>query len=491
MENLLLGFATATSLTNLLWCLVGVTLGTLIGVLPGLGPMATISLLLPLTYNINDPTGSIIFLAGIYYGSQYGGSITSILLRLPGEVSSTITVIDGYAMTQRGRGGAALTITALASFVGGTVAIIVIAALARPLSELAFLFGPAEYASLMLLGILACVAVTQGSVFKGLIMAALGGFLGLVGTDVSTGLTRFTMGIVYLVDGIQFAVLAIGMFGIGEILYNIIKERSQKLSLGKVESLYPTRQEFKESIAPTARGTALGTVLGLLPGGGTVLSSFLSYALEKRISRSPEKFGKGEVAGVAAPEAANNAGAQSNFLPTLMLGLPVTPVMSLIVAVLIINGIQPGPNVIKNDPGLFWGLIVSMWIGNVLLLILNIPLVRIWISVLRIPRWILYPMILIVSVVGTYSLSNSWFDILLLGVFGVLGLVARLASFEVAPMALAFVVSPMFEEYAERALIISRGDFMIFLERPISLSFLLVALLTIVLSIFWKNKKEP
>lgn len=487
MENLLSGFATASTAANLGWCLLGVTLGTLVGVLPGLGPMATISLLLPWTYALNDPIGSIIFMAGIYYGSQYGGSITAILLRLPGEASSTITVMDGYAMTQKGRGGAALTLTALASFLGGTVAAMVIAVLSRPLGELAFLFGPAEYASLMLLGLLACVAVTQSGMWRGIIMIFLGAFLGLVGTDVNTGQTRFTAGIIHLIDGIPFAVMAMGVFGVAEILYNTMRPQGITRP-DPVSSLYPTRSEYQESLAPAARGTLLGTVLGLLPGGGAVLSSFLSYAVEKRISRNPEQFGKGAVAGVAGPEAANNASAQSQFLPTLMLGLPVTPIMALMVAVLIINGIQPGPTVISSNPELFWGLIASMWIGNAILVILNIPLVRVWVAVLHTPRWLLYPGVILISMIGAHTINNSWFDVALLAMFGIMGLVLRLARFEPAPMALAFVVAPMFEEYCRRALTISRNDFMIFLERPISLTFITMAVIIVGLSLILRPK---
>lgn len=482
MENLLLGFATATTAMNLAWCLLGVTLGTLVGVLPGLGPMAAISLLLPITYSLGDPIGSIIFMAGIYYGSQYGGSITAILLRLPGEASSTVTVMDGYAMTQQGRGGAALTITALASFVGGTVSTFVIALLAKPLSEIAFVFGPAEYASLMLLGLLACVAVTQGGILKGLVMITLGAFLGLVGTDTNTGHTRFTADIVYLTDGIPFAVMAMGIFGVAEILYNVLKPNNSLSQPAAVTSLYPTRKEYQDSIAPTTRGTLLGTLLGLLPGGGAVLSSFLSYAVEKRISRHPGNFGQGAVAGVAAPEAANNASAQSQFLPTLMLGIPVTPIMALIVAVLVINGIQPGPNVISGNPALFWGLIASMWIGNMLLVILNIPLVKIWVSVLHTPRWLLYPAVILISVIGAHTINNSWFDVLLLVMFGIIGLVLRLFRFEPAPMALAFIIAPMFEEHARRALIISRGDWITFVERPLSLTFIIIAVIILAVS---------
>lgn len=482
MDNLLLGFAHATTAVNLAWCFLGVVLGTLVGVLPGLGPMATISLLLPLTYGLGDPTASIIMLAGVYYGSQYGGSITAILLRLPGEPSSTVTVLDGYAMTQKGRGGAALTITALASFVGGTVATLFISLLAVPLSEIAFAFGPAEYANLMVLGVLACVALTQGSWIRGLVMVALGAWLGLVGTDVNTGQTRFTGGIIYLVDGIPFAVLAIGIFGLGEILYYIYDHKSGVSKAASVSSLYPTSSEFRQAIMPGSRGTVIGTLLGLLPGGGATLSSFLSYALEKRISRTPEQFGKGAVAGLASPEAANNASSQSQFLPTLMLGLPVTPVMSLMLAVLIMNGIQPGPNVINTNPELFWGLIVSMWIGNAILLVLNIPLVRVWVWFLRIPKPVLYPAIMIISMWGVYSLNHSWFDMVLLLVFAGMGLVLRMFDFEPAPMALAFIVAPMLEEYSRRALTVSQGDWLIFVNSPLSIGLMATTLIVLILS---------
>jgi putative tricarboxylic transport membrane protein len=449
--------------------------------------MATISLLLPLTYTTGDATASIIFLAGIYYGSQYGGSITAILLKLPGEITSTVTTIDGYAMTQRGRGGAALTITAIASFIGGTVSTVIIAALALPLSEVAFLFGPAEYANLMLLGLLACVAISQGAAWKGLVMILLGGFLGLIGTDVMTGDTRFTADIIYLADGISFVVMAMGIFGLGEILYHVVRPSEGPSRPNTLSSLYPTRKEIRDSAPPIMRGTLLGTVLGLLPGGGAVLSSFLAYAVERRVNRNRDQIGRGDVAGVAAPEAANNAAAQSQFLPTLMLGLPITPIMALMLAVLIINGIQPGINAINNDPALFWGLIASMWIGNVMLLMLNIPLVRIWVAILHIPRWILFPAVILISAVGTYSLSHSWFDILLLAIFGVLGLLLRLARFEPAPLALAFVVMPLFEVQFNRALLLGRGDYAIFFQSTVSLTLMILAAGLILLGFFLKK----
>ena len=488
MENLLLGFTTAVSASNLLWCLIGVTLGTLVGVLPGLGTMAAISMLLPITYHINDPITSIIFLSGLYYGTQYGGSTTSILLKMPGEASSMITAIDGYAMAQRGRAGAALTISAVGSFVAGCVATVLIALLAIPMSELAFKFGPAEYASMMLLGLLACVSLSQGNTFKGIIMVVFGIFLGMIGTNVSTGQTRFTMDIIYLVDGITFAVLVIGLFGVAELLYNLRFPDHARPRSPRLRELYPTRQEIKDSVWPIARGTTVGSILGTLPGGGTIMSSFASYTLEKRLSRRPEDFGKGAVAGGAGPESANNAAAQTGFIPTLALGLPITPVMSLMLAVLVINGITPGPQVISQQPGLFWGLIISMWIGNLLLVVLNLPLIGIWTSVLKIPRWILYPLIAAICVYGAYSINNSWFDILLLAIFAVMGYLLKIFNFEVAPLAMGFIIGPMLEEYGERALTISRGDWTIFLEKPISLTFLIIAAGLLVLGTLWKRK---
>ena len=486
IDNLIVGFTTATTISNLAWCFAGVILGTLVGVLPGLGPMTAVALLLPMVYGINDPVGSIICLAGVYYGSQYGGSITAILLKLPGEVSSTVTVLDGYALTQQGRGGAALTIAAVSSFVAGTVAALIMFHLAVPLSSLAFVFGPAEYASLMLLGMLACVAVVQDNLLKGLVMIALGTGLGMIGTDLSTGQPRFTGGLLWLVDGIPFVVLAIGLFGLGEILYNLWHIRQPPVS--HVNNLYPNKTEWQQSTGPIARGTLLGTVLGLLPGGGTVVSSFFSYAVEKKLSHRPQNFGRGEIAGLAGPEAANNAAAQAGFLPTLVLGLPVTPLMSLIVAALMINGIQVGPDVIQSRPDLFWGLIASMWIGNLLLFILNIPLVGIWVKILKTPSWILYSLILTIAVLGTYSINNSWFDLLLMLLFGMFGYAARVMRFEVTPMALAFIVGPMFEEYFNRALSLNHGDAMIFVERPISAMLLLMALSILTIK-FWFRKK--
>jgi len=488
LNNLLLGLATAASVNNLLFCLAGVTLGTVVGVLPGLGPMAALSILLPITYHLGDPVGAIIFMAGIYYGTQYGGSTTSILMKLPGEASSVVTTLDGYAMTQRGRGGAALAIAALASFLGGTVATLLIALIGEPLAEVAFLFGPAEYTALMIMGLVASVSLSQGSFVKGLGMVLLGVLLGSVGTDINSGMIRFSLGIPQLTDGISFGIIAMAMFGLAEILYNSLHERHQSVIVPKLRELYPTRQELKESVNPAVRGTILGSILGLLPGGGAILSSFASYALEKKISKTPEQFGQGAVAGVAGPEAANNAGAQTGFIPMLSMGLPVTPIMALMAATLIIHNIQPGPQVMTSNPALIWGLIVSMWIGNALLVVLNLPLVGVWVSLLKIPKKILYPMIVIVCAVGAYHINNSWFDVMLLIPFALIGYVLKALDCEPAPLAMGFVVGSMFEEFFRRAMSISQGNFLIFVEKPISLTFLILTAILLLFAVFWKRK---
>ena len=492
MDNLLLGLSAAVGLDNLLVCLLGVTLGTLVGVLPGLGPLTTLSLLLPLSYQIGNPIASIIFMAGVYYGSQYGGSITSILLRIPGEISSTVTILDGGAMAQKGRAGAALTICALSSFVAGTISAAAMFWLAPHLANIAFLLGPADYASLLLLGILACVAVTQGNLLKGLVMVVLGYLLGLIGTNVSTGQTRFTFDIVHLHEGIPFALLAVGLFGVGEVLYNFyLRNRNKQIQIIRnLGSIYPTKKEYCESIAPTGRGTVFGSLLGLLPGGGPVLASFLSYALEKRIAKNPKQFGKGAVAGLAAPEAANNAASQTSFLPTLLLGLPITPVMAIIVSTLILNGVQPGPNLLSKNAELFWALLASMWIGNTILLILNIPLIKIWIKILHIPRKLIDSMIIIVSFYGAFIIRGEWFDVVLLCIFGIIGFLLKLWKFEPTPLLMSFVIATMAEEYYTRALIISRGNFYTFIENPISLFFLTLAIVCVFMSIFYKKNKK-
>lgn len=488
LNNLLLGFSTVLTWKSLLWCLVGVTLGTLVGVLPGLGTMAAVSILLPIIYNIGDPTLSIIFLAGIYYGTQYGGSTTAILLNLPGESSSVVTTLDGYQMAQQGRAGVALAIAALSSFVAGTVATLLIMLISRPLAEVAFLFGPAEYASLMLLGLLASVALIQGSWLKGLGMVCVGILLGLIGTDVNSGSTRFTLGLPELIDGISFGIVAMGVFGLAEIVYNALHVPRTQINRVSIGSMYPTRQELKQSLAPASRGTLVGSIMGLLPGGGALISSFASYALEKKLSKNPEKFGQGELSGVAGPEAANNAGAQTSFIPMLSLGIPTTPVMALMLASLIISGIQPGPQVMTNNASLFWGLIASMWIGNFFLLILNYPLVTVWVQILKISWKILYPIILVVCVIGAWYINNNWFDVWMLIPMAILGYVLKLLDCEPAPLAMGFVIGTMFEEYLRRSLQISQGDWMIFIQRSGSLTLLIITVCLVFLSIWSKRR---
>lgn len=485
MENLILGFATALNLINVLWCLLGVTLGTFIGILPGLGPVAMISLLLPYTQAFNDPTTVIIFIAGVYYGSQYGGSTTAILFKIPGESSSTVTILDGHSFTRKGRSGAALTIVAMSSFIGGIISILMMSILAEPLSKLVLLFGPAEYASLMILGIFASITLTQGNIFKGILMIVLGGFLGMIGTNITTGKTRFTADIIHMVDGIPFVVLAIGVFGIAEIIYQMcLKNKNNKI---KISSLYPSSAEMRETVGPALRGSLIGSLIGLIPGGATALSSFFGYSFEKYISKNPKKFGKGVVAGIASPEAANNASAQTNFLPTLILGLPFTPIMGLIFAILIMNGIRPGPDLLTSNGGLFWGLLASMFIGNLILLIFNIPLVHFWAKILMIPKYFLYPGILLICVFSVYDLRNSIFDIFLLGIFGLLGFFLRVMKFELVPLVLSFIITPLLEEYTMRALAISEGTFAIFFNKWISLIFLSFTTLLLIIRFFYKK----
>lgn len=490
LDSLIMGFSVALTVNNLWFCLAGVTIGTLVGVLPGLGPLAAISMLLPLSYNINDPVTSIIFLAGIYYGTQYGGSTTSILLRLPGEASSVITTLDGHAMTQQGRGGAALAIAALSSFLAGTVATVLIATAAVPLAEVAIKFGAADYTALMVMALLMSVTISQGSFARGLAMVCFGVLLGLIGTDVNSGVARFTFDIPNLMDGISFGIVAMGMIGLSEILFNAMHVPERKFTRPSVRELYPSRAEFSQSWPAALRGTGVGSFLGFLPGGGAIMASFASYALEKRISSQPDKFGQGAPQGVAAPEAANNAAAQTSFIPTLSLGLPTTPVMALMIGALMINNIQPGPQTISHNPELFWGLIASMWLGNLLLLILNLPLVGIWIRVIELPRKVLYPLIVVACAYGAYYINNSWFDVWLLIPFTVMGYVLRRLDCEPAPLAIGFVVGVYLEEYLRRALTISRGDFSVFIDRPISLAFLTLAVVLIAAKLYTEFKKR-
>ncbi|MBL9035009.1 MAG: tripartite tricarboxylate transporter permease [Rhodospirillaceae bacterium] len=472
--NLGLGFETALTPINILYCFIGVLLGTLIGVLPGIGPTATIAMLLPITLSLS-PVTALIMLAGIYYGAQYGGSTTAILVNMPGESSSAVTAIDGYQMARRGQAGHALAAAALGSFFAGTGATLVIAVLAPPLTDVALKFGPAEYFSLMFLGLITSVALAHGSIVKALAMVVLGLLLGLVGTDIYTGTPRFTLGFIELSDGINFVAVAVGIFGIAEILRNLENEHEREVGTQPIGRLMPGKAELKQIAGPVLRGTALGSLLGVLPGGGHILASFASYTVEKRISKTPERFGKGAIEGVAGPESANNAGAQTSFIPMLTLGIPSNPVMALMIGAMIIQGIAPGPNVAADEPALFWGIIVSMWVGNLLLVILNLPLIGLWVRLLKVPYFVLFPAILAFSAIGIYSINSNAFDLFAVSVFGILGYVLVKCECEPAPLLLGFVLGPMLEEHLRRAMIISRGDPTVFVTRPLSLALLILA----------------
>jgi TctA family transporter len=479
-QNLILGFSVAVSPENLLYALMGCVLGTLVGVLPGLGPVPTIAMLLPITY-VLPPIAGLIMLAGIYYGTQYGGSTTAILVNLPGETSAVVTTLDGHQMARNGRGGAALALAAIGSFFAGSVATMIIAAFAPPLAEVAFKFGPAEYFSLMSLGLIGAVVLASGSILKAIGMILIGLLLGMVGTDVNSGVARYDFGIPELQDGIDFAIVAMGVFGFAEIMANLALKDKRVEIADKVGSLYPNRKELREAVPAILRGTALGSCLGILPGGGATLSAFASYTLEKKVSREPERFGKGHPAGLAGPESANNAGAQTSFIPLLTLGIPGNAVMALMVGAMTIHNIQPGPQVMSSHPDLFWGLIASMWIGNLMLVVLNLPLVGLWIKLLKVPYRILYPAILVFCSIGVYSLNYNVFDVLVTAVFGVIGYVWSKLRCEGAPLLLGLVLGPMMEENFRRALLLSRGDYLTFVQRPLSASLLGAALLLIVI----------
>ena len=479
LSNLALGFSVAFTPEALMYCLIGCLLGTLIGVLPGIGPVATIAMLLPATFTLK-PELSLIMLAGIYYGAQYGGSTTAILVNIPGESSSVVTALDGYQMARKGRAGAALGIAALGSFFAGCVATLLLAAAAPPLAEIAFKFGPAEYFSLMTLGLIAAVVLAHGSVIKAIAMILLGLLLGLVGTDVNSGMARFNFSIPELSDGIGFVAVAMGVFGFAEIIKNLEQGEEREIFVNKVGRLLPTMQDIKEAFPAVLRGTGLGSLLGILPGGGAVLASFSAYTLEKKIAKDSSQFGKGDIRGVAAPESANNAAAQTSFIPLLTLGIPPNPVMALMVGAMIIQGIQPGPQVMSEKPQLFWGMIVSMWIGNLMLVILNLPLIGMWIKLLTVPYRLLYPAILVFCCIGVYSLSNSPFDVVVTAVFGMVGYLFVKLDCEPAPLLLGFILGPMMEENLRRAMLLSRGDATTFLTRPLSATLLGISVLLLV-----------
>jgi TctA family transporter len=474
LDNLALGFATALTPWNLLYAFVGCVLGTAVGVLPGLGPVATIAMLLPLTFGL-PPVSSLIMLAGIYYGAQYGGSTTAILINLPGESSSVVTAIDGYQMARQGRAGQALATAGLGSFFAGTVATLLLAAAAPPLAEVALEFGPAEYFSLMVLGLVASVALASGSLLKAFAMIVLGLLLGLVGSDVNTGAQRYTFDLPELADGLNFVALSMGVFGLGEILRNLEHESTRSVTIRRVTGLMLSRADLRRIAGPVLRGTALGSVLGILPGGGAMLASFAAYTVEKRISPNRAEFGRGAIEGVAAPEAANNAGAQTSFIPMLTLGIPSNPVMALMIGALIIQGIQPGPNVVTEEPALFWGLIASMWVGNLMLVLLNLPLIGMWVRMLTIPYHFLFPGIIAFCCIGAFSVNNNLFDVYAMALFGVVGYALIKLDFEPAPLLLGFVLGPLLEENLRRAMLISRGDATVLVTQPLSLALLVVA----------------
>ena len=490
--NLALGLQVAGSPINLAYCLVGVFLGTAIGVLPGLGPVATISILLPITFGL-PPVSALIMLSGIYYGAQYGGSTTAILVNLPGESSSVVTALDGHQMARQGKAGRALATAAIGSFFAGTVATLLLALFAPPLAELALQFGPAEYFSLMVLGLVASIVLANGSLLHALGMILVGLLLGLIGTDVNSGTARFTFDLPQLADGIGFVVVAMGVFGLGEIIGNLQHETTRAVMVKSVTGLMPTREDWGRIWAPILRGTALGSVLGILPGGGAMLASFASYSMEKKLSRTPGQFGRGAIEGVAGPESANNAGAQTSFIPMLTLGIPSNPVMALMIGALVIQGIQPGPSVMTEKPELFWGVIASMWIGNLMLLILNLPLIGLWVKMISLPYHLLYPAILVFCAIGVFSLNNATFDVYLMAGFGVLGYAFRKLDCEPAPMLLGFILGPMMEEYLRRALLIAKGDPTVFATRPVSATMLalsLILLATVLMPAIRRKREE-
>ncbi|HKF08940.1 MAG TPA: tripartite tricarboxylate transporter permease [Xanthobacteraceae bacterium] len=474
ISNLGLGFSVALTIQNITYCLIGALLGTLIGVLPGIGPVTTVAMLLPISFTL-PPESAMILLAGIYYGAQYGGSTTAILVNIPGEASSVVTTIDGHAMARQGRAGPALGIAALGSFFAGCAATLLIALAAPPLATIALQFGPAEYFSLMVCGLIAAVVLARGSLLKAIAMVVLGLLLGLVGTDVNSGARRFNFGMTGLADGIEFVAISMAIYGIAEVVYNLEQKQAAKMVTGALGRVWPSFADVKQCAGSILRGTGLGAILGVLPGGGALLASFAAYTVEKKVASAPRQFGSGDIRGVAAPESANNAGAQTSFIPMLTLGIPGNPTMAMMIGALMIHGIAPGPRVMTDRPGLFWGLIASMWLGNLMLVVLNLPLVGIWVRLLRVPYRLLYPVIIVFCCIGAYTINNKAFDVFVMSFFAIFGYVALKLECEPAPLILGFVLGPMMEENLRRALLISRGDPMVFLQEPISLAFLVLA----------------
>jgi len=483
LGNLALGLSVAVEPWNLFYCFIGALLGTLIGVLPGIGPAATIAMLLPVTFSL-DPSSSLIMLAGIYYGAQYGGSTTAILINLPGESSATVTAIDGYQMARKGRAGAALAIAAIGSFIAGSLTTFVVAAFAAPLTNVALRFGAADYFSLIVVGLFAAVALARGSVLKALAMMAFGVLLGLIGSDIETGAARFTFNLLPLYDGLDFVAMAVGLFGISEILRNLEHKETRSVLVGHVSGLMPTREDMRRSIGPILRGAGIGSLLGVLPGGGALLSSFASYAIERKLSKSPEEFGHGAIEGVAGPESANNAGAQASFIPMLTLGIPSNALMALMIGAMIIQGIVPGPSVIVRQPELFWGVIASMWIGNLMLIVLNLPLIGIWVRLLQVPYHVLFPAIMAFSAIGVFSFQLSPFSLYTMAFFGALGYLLSKLDCEPAPLLLGFILGPLLEQYFRRAMKFSHGDPLVFVTEPISASLLALGVAMLIITVF-------
>jgi putative tricarboxylic transport membrane protein len=489
-SHLAFGFSIAFSLQNLAYCFIGVVLGTLIGVLPGIGPLVAIGMLFPITFHL-PAVSALIMLAGIYYGAQYGGSTTSILINLPGESAAAATCLDGYQMARQGRAGPALAVAAAASFFAGCVGTLLVALFGPPIAEWALHFGPWEYASLMVMGLVAAAAIVQSDVVKGLAAVTLGLLLGLVGADVNSGMMRYTFGFLDLADGIGFTVIAVGLFAVAEVVRNLAAKEPAEIFVRNIVHVMPTAQDLKTSSWPTVRGTAVGALFGVLPGSGPALPSFLSYILEKKIAREPARFGKGAIEGVAAPEAANNAAAQTSFIPMLTLGIPASPTMALMMGAMIMQGIAPGPQVMTTNPELFWGVIASMWIGNLMLVVLNVPLAGVWARLVMVPyRW-LFPAIIMLCCVGTYSVNNNPFDVYLCALIGALGYVLLKLECEPAPLVLGYVLGPLLEEYFRRAMLLARGDPTVFFTRPLSLAFLIATGVILAAVIVPAGRKRP
>ena len=491
LANLALGFGVALTFQNIVYCFIGVLLGTVVGVLPGIGPVTTVAMLLPISFTL-PPVSAMIMLAGIYYGAQYGGSTTAILVNIPGEASSVVTTIDGHQMARQGRAGPALGIAAIGSFFAGCAATLLICVAAPPLAAIALEFGPAEYFSLMVCGLIAAVVLARGSVIKAIGMVALGLLLGLAGTDVNSGIRRFTFGMQGLADGIEFVALSMAIYGIGEVVYNLEQKETQGEVTARIGRVWPAWEDIRTCIPSILRGTVLGSLLGVLPGGGALLAAFGAYTLEKKVAKPPRNFGQGDIRGVAAPESANNAGAQTSFIPMLTLGIPSNPTMAMMIGALMIHGISPGPRVMTERPELFWGVVASMWVGNLMLVVLNLPLVGIWVKLLRIPYRLLFPSIIGFCCVGAYAVNSNTFDIFVMAFFAVFGYLCLKLECEPAPLILGFVLGPLMEENLRRALLISRGDPRVFVEEPISLAFLIAAaaLLVVVAAPTIRKKRE-